>query len=74
MLDALPKHPDIAEVYLHVWTANDDAKRFYRRFGFEEGAEVPNYYRGIDPPHGVVLRKVVARGGDAAAAPAAGQS
>eukprot|EP00158_Paraphelidium_tribonemae_P010055 Partr_v1_DN30577_c0_g1_i1_m9598 putative acetyltransferase len=31
VLDALPKHPDIAEVYLHVWAANDEAKRFYGR-------------------------------------------
>jgi ribosomal protein S18 acetylase RimI-like enzyme len=64
-------------VYLHVWAANDEAKRFYGRFGFEEGPEIPNYYRGIDPPHGVVLRKVVAKGGGdavAAATPAAGQS
>ena len=59
MLEAIPKHPDIKEVYLHVWSANDGALRFYERLGFERGEEIPNYYRGITPNTGVVLRKAV---------------
>lgn len=59
VLDAVPAHPDIKEVYLHVWTANDGALRFYERLGFTRGEEIPNYYRGISPNTGVVLRKAV---------------
>lgn len=71
-MEAIPKHPDIKEVYLHVWTANDGAQRFYSRFGFEvDPVVVPNYYRGIDPPHAVIVKKSVNGGIASAAAPSA---
>lgn len=70
VLSSLPKHPEVKEVYLHVWAANDGAQRLYTRFGFSvDPGVVPNYYRGLDPTTAVVLRKEV-NGGLAAAAPA----
>ena len=62
VLEATSKHPDIREVYLHVWAANDGALRFYERLGFQRGEEVPNYYRGITPNAGLVLRKAINEG------------
>ena len=38
-------------------TNNDEAIRFYSRFGFEVGETVPGYYKRLDPPDAVVLRK-----------------
>ena len=61
-LDAVAKLSDVKEVYLHVWTANDDARRFYERHGFEVAETVPNYYRVISPPDCFVLRKLLPRG------------
>ena len=59
VLEALPKHPEIKEVYLHVWTKNEDAIRFYNRYGFEIAETVEGYYRGIDPTSCHILRKAV---------------
>lgn len=60
-LEAATKLTDVKEVYLHVWTANDDARRFYERHGFAVAETLPNYYRGISPPDCYVLRKVLDR-------------
>jgi ribosomal protein S18 acetylase RimI-like enzyme len=50
------KQPEIKEVYLHVWTANEDALRFYEtKFGFVRGEKMESYYRRIDPPDAYVL-------------------
>ena len=38
-------------------TNNDEAIRFYSRFGFEVGETVSGYYKRLDPPDAVVLRK-----------------
>ena len=57
---------DIAEVYCHVWEDNKAAVRFYERHGFvADAARIENYYKRIDNPHAIVLRKAVARGGGA---------
>ncbi len=40
-------------------TSNEDAIRFYQRAGFEVGGTVENYYKRLDPPHAVLLRKVM---------------
>jgi ribosomal protein S18 acetylase RimI-like enzyme len=68
-LEAAEKQPEIKEVYLHVWTANEDAIRFYTRHGFEVAETLKNYYRGISPPDCHVLRRAI-NGGPAAARPA----
>jgi ribosomal protein S18 acetylase RimI-like enzyme len=60
VLNAASKHPEIVEIYLHVHTGNEEAQRFYKRFGFEVGETVSSYYRGITPPDAFVMRKVVA--------------
>ena len=48
--------PEVKEAYLHVQTSNDEAIEFYKRFGFEVGEVLENYYTRIDPPHAVILR------------------
>lgn len=47
----------VDEIALHVQTSNEDAVRFYERFGFENVGLVENYYKRIDPPHCYELRK-----------------
>jgi ribosomal protein S18 acetylase RimI-like enzyme len=61
VLDAVAKAGDVKEVYLHVWTKNEEAVRFYEtKFGFSRDAgTVANYYRRIDPPDAYVLRLAV---------------
>ena len=61
VLVAVAKRSEIKEVYLHVWTGNDDALSFYKKFGFEVGEKIEGYYapRAVQPPDCFVLRKVV---------------
>jgi ribosomal protein S18 acetylase RimI-like enzyme len=73
-LEAAAKQPEIKEVYLHVWTANEDALRFYRRHGFEVAETLKGYYRGISPPDCHILRKAINNGGSGPAATAAAPS
>ncbi len=47
----------VKEVKLHVQISNDDAIKFYEKLGFEQGEIVENYYKRIDPPHSIVLRR-----------------
>lgn len=49
--------PEVNEAYLHVQVNNNEAINFYKRFGFEVGEVLENYYRRIDPPHAVILKK-----------------
>jgi ribosomal protein S18 acetylase RimI-like enzyme len=49
----------ISEVVLHVQSNNEEAMRFYERFGFTRGELVPAYYKHITPPDAYVLRKVL---------------
>ena len=55
MLKSAARTPT-AEVYLHVQVGNDDAVEFYKRFDFEVGETVKDYYKRIEPPD-VVLAK-----------------
>ena len=48
----------VDEISLQVQTSNTDAMEFYgKKFGFERGELVENYYKRIDPPHCYILRK-----------------
>jgi ribosomal protein S18 acetylase RimI-like enzyme len=47
-----------------VWVKNKEAIRFYENFGFEKGETIENYYKGIEEPHGVILRKKIYQGLD----------
>ncbi|KAI3468301.1 hypothetical protein Pfo_024964 [Paulownia fortunei] len=49
VLDICSKQ-SIGEVYLHVQTNNDDAIKFYKKFGFEITDTIHNYYTNITPP------------------------
>lgn len=76
------RHPEIVELYLHVQSSNAAAVRFYERQGFAVVGEIASYYTLIDPPHALLLRKVLGDNaptvdlatrtttGDAAASPA----
>lgn len=52
-----PALASVDEIMLHVQTSNEDAIRFYEKFGFEKGELVEGYYKRIDPPDCYVLRK-----------------
>ncbi|GAA5973838.1 hypothetical protein JCM21900_002090 [Sporobolomyces salmonicolor] len=41
--------PRIESIYLHVQVGNDQARRFWERFGFEVKETVLDYYRKIEP-------------------------
>ena len=56
-LNEASKDAFIRDVYLHVQTNNYQAFDFYERFGFERGEILRNYYRRIDPPDAIVLRR-----------------
>ena len=56
--------PEIIEAYLHVQINNDQAIEFYRKFGFVVGETIENYYRRIEPPHAVLLKKTLNEGGN----------
>lgn len=58
---------DVREIYCHVWEENGGARRLYERFGFAADKErVMNYYKRINNPHAVVLRRAVGGGGGGA--------
>ena len=44
---------------MHVWTANEDAVKFYSRHGFSVSETLSGYYRGITPPDCYIMRKRV---------------
>ena len=50
----------VKQVVLHVQNNNEDAIDFYvKKFGFEKGELVENYYSKIDPPHAYLLKKML---------------
>ena len=59
ILDFATKTTDVAEVYLHVQTSNDEALRFYQRFGFTITGTIENYYKRITPPDCYVVSKTI---------------
>ncbi|GAA5887843.1 hypothetical protein JCM5296_001785 [Sporobolomyces johnsonii] len=56
--DDKPK-PRIESVYLHVQVGNEQARRFWERFGFEVKETVPNYYRKIEPRDAWLMERKV---------------
>jgi len=52
--------PKIDNIYLHVQTSNDGAKKFYERHGFREVEVHKNYYKKIMPHDAWVLEKSLA--------------
>ena len=62
VMTSVAAHPEIKEVYMHVWTANEEAARFYQRHGFAVCETIAGYYRGITPPDCLVMRKAVNEG------------
>jgi len=50
-------HADVAEVFLHVQTCNEEALTFYKRHGFEIVSKIDNYYKKLDPPDCYVVSK-----------------
>ena len=41
----------------HVQVSNEDAIRFYEKFGFKIVGTKEDYYKRIDPPHAYILQK-----------------
>lgn len=60
VLDLAQKDSKVTQVYLHVQINNEEAIKFYQRFGFEVTDRIENYYKRIDPPHCFVLTKKLA--------------
>uniref|UniRef100_A0A2C9W573 N-acetyltransferase domain-containing protein n=1 Tax=Manihot esculenta TaxID=3983 RepID=A0A2C9W573_MANES len=58
VLDLCSKQ-NISEIYLHVQTNNEDAIKFYKKFGFEITDTIQNYYTNITPPDCYVLTKFI---------------
>ncbi|CAN6464273.1 unnamed protein product [Victoria cruziana] len=59
VLELCANEQNIAEIYLHVQTNNDEAIAFYKKFGFEITDTIMNYYTNITPPDCYVLTKFV---------------
>eukprot|EP01104_Vermistella_antarctica_P021519 TRINITY_DN9778_c0_g1_i1.p1 TRINITY_DN9778_c0_g1~~TRINITY_DN9778_c0_g1_i1.p1 ORF type:complete len:173 (-),score=37.35 TRINITY_DN9778_c0_g1_i1:55-543(-) len=58
VLDGVCKEfPEIKSIYLHVQTNNEEGLEFYKKFDFEIGEKIEDYYKRIEPPHCFVVRK-----------------
>lgn len=58
VLDLCTKQ-NISEIYLHVQTNNEDAIKFYTKFGFEITGTIQNYYTNISPPDCYTVTKLL---------------
>ena len=47
----------ISSVFLHVQTNNEEAIKFYEKFGFNVVTEVENYYPRLTPSSAYILEK-----------------
>jgi ribosomal protein S18 acetylase RimI-like enzyme len=55
---ARAKEMGLKGVFLHVWTVNEEAHRFYERFNFSVVETIEGYYKRIEPPDCHILEKV----------------
>ena len=53
-----PTCNDVKEVFAHVHTENETAVDFYKKYGFQVTATIPNYYKGIEPPDCYYMQKL----------------
>ncbi len=51
------KNKQIQSIYLHVHIENEEAVKFYQKFGFEITSKVENYYHRLDPQDAYILEK-----------------
>ncbi|GAA5921655.1 hypothetical protein JCM3775_001748 [Rhodotorula graminis] len=51
--------PKVDSVYLHVQVGNDDARRFWEKWGFQVKDTVADYYRKIEPRDAWLLERTV---------------
>ena len=49
----------IKTIFLHVWSASEDAYKFYMALGFEKDEEIQDYYQDLTPQSAYVLKKVI---------------
>mmetsp|Transcript_19967 Transcript_19967/g.57081 ORF Transcript_19967/g.57081 Transcript_19967/m.57081 type:complete len:171 (+) Transcript_19967:127-639(+) len=56
-LEKTAREMGLEGIFLHVWTTNEDAIRFYKRLGFDTTETLKGYYKDISPPDGYVLEK-----------------
>ncbi|GAA5887969.1 hypothetical protein JCM6882_000820 [Rhodosporidiobolus microsporus] len=54
-----PLKPVIESIYLHVQVGNDDARRFWEKWGFEVKDTVKDYYRKLEPRDAWLLERKV---------------
>lgn len=52
---------NMCEIYLHVQTNNEDAIKFYKKFGFKITDTIQNYYINIEPRDCYVVTKSFAQ-------------
>lgn len=60
VLDMCSKQ-NVSEIYLHVQTNNEDAIKFYKKFGFDITDTIPDYYINIEPRDVYVVTKSFAQ-------------
>ncbi|KAL0736112.1 hypothetical protein Bca4012_012322 [Brassica carinata] len=60
VLDMCTKQ-NMSEIYLHVQTNNDDAIKFYKKFGFDITDTIQDYYVNIEPRDCYVVTKSFAQ-------------
>ncbi len=69
VLSSVHLHPNVARIYLHVQTSNEEAITLYRKFGFDISETIKDYYKRISPPDCYVLSKdIIAAAAEAVAA------
>ena len=62
ILKIAKENDKVKEVYLHVQTNNDAARKFYKEnFEFIEAETIPNYYKRIEPSDCYLLRLTINR-------------
>jgi ribosomal protein S18 acetylase RimI-like enzyme len=50
---------EITSVGAHVWEANEEGLKWYRKRGFRVVSREPGYYRRLNPPDAVVMLRDV---------------